>query len=279
MSSPEEVSSSRFVNAELKIAGGLNKRFFELLAAIESTGSISQASRRVGMSYKGAWDLLDRANTISRFSLIAREIGGRQGGGARLTQLGRDLLDFYNQVSREHREFLERMNARLRNNDLFLSFYKGLSLQVSSSNRLFGRVERMRVGYVDVEIDLAIAGGHSISVLVTQASAEALKLRPGMEVVALLDAAQIILVKDFAGYRLSAGNQLSGVVERIERDEIDAMVILRLLHGDDIVAIISSESLQTMGLKVGDAVVAVFDPEAIALSLNEFSACARAAQG
>ncbi len=231
------------------------------------------------MSYKGAWDLLDRANTISRFSLIAREIGGRQGGGARLTQLGRDLLDFYNQVSREHREFLERMNARLRNNDLFLSFYKGLSLQVSSSNRLFGRVERMRVGYVDVEIDLAIAGGHSISVLVTQASAEALKLRPGMEVVALLDAAQIILVKDFAGYRLSAGNQLSGVVERIERDEIDAMVILRLLHGDDIVAIISSESLQTMGLKVGDAVVAVFDPEAIALSLNEFSACARAAQG
>lgn len=279
MSSPEEVSSSRFVNAELKIAGGLNKRFFELLAAIESTGSISQASRRVGMSYKGAWDLLDRANTISRFSLIAREIGGRQGGGARLTQLGRDLLDFYNQVSREHREFLERMNARLRNNDLFLSFYKGLSLQVSSSNRLFGRVERMRVGYVDVEIDLAIAGGHSISVLVTQASAEALKLRPGMEVVALLDAAQIILVKDFAGYRLSAGNQLSGVVERIERDEIDAMVILRLLHGDDIVAIISSESLQTMGLKVSDAVVAVFDPEAIALSLNEFSACARAAQG
>jgi len=279
MSSPEEASSSRFVNAELKIAGGLNKRFFELLAAIESTGSISQASRRVGMSYKGAWDLLDRANTISRFSLIAREIGGRQGGGARLTQLGRDLLDFYNQVSCEHREFLERMNARLRNNDLFLSFYKGLSLQVSSSNRLFGRVERMRVGYVDVEIDLAIAGGHSISVLVTQASAEALKLRPGMEVVALLDAAQIILVKDFAGYRLSAGNQLSGVVERIERDEIDAMVILRLLHGDDIVAIISSESLQTMGLKVGDAVVAVFDPEAIALSLNEFSACARAAQG
>ena len=62
-----------------------------LLEAIEKTGSISQAGRKLGMSYRRAWLLVDDMNSCFRDPVIAAQPGGAHGGGATLTSFGHKL--------------------------------------------------------------------------------------------------------------------------------------------------------------------------------------------
>lgn len=63
-----------------------------LLEAIGRTGSISAAARELGMSYRRAWLLVDSINGGFRQELVATATGGKGGGGARLTETGREVL-------------------------------------------------------------------------------------------------------------------------------------------------------------------------------------------
>ncbi|MCZ7562940.1 MAG: LysR family transcriptional regulator [Burkholderiales bacterium] len=67
----------------------------DLLEAVEATGSIAAAARRMGMSYKRAWLLVDAMNRCFRTPLVAAAKGGEAGGGAALTPLGREVLHRY----------------------------------------------------------------------------------------------------------------------------------------------------------------------------------------
>ncbi|MBV0892318.1 LysR family transcriptional regulator [Paracoccus sp. Z118] len=64
----------------------------DLLALIAATGSISAAGRRMGMSYKRAWTLVEALNAMFREPLVESARGGAQGGGAALTPLGQEVL-------------------------------------------------------------------------------------------------------------------------------------------------------------------------------------------
>jgi molybdate transport system regulatory protein len=64
----------------------------ELLDAIVATGSISESARRMGMSYRRAWLLVDTMNRCFREPVVASAAGGPGGGGARLTPFGRRVL-------------------------------------------------------------------------------------------------------------------------------------------------------------------------------------------
>src|SRR6195256_3105068 len=63
-----------------------------LLEAIRDTGSISQAGRSLGMSYRRAWLLVDDMNRCFRDPVVTAQPGGAQGGGAALTAFGRTLI-------------------------------------------------------------------------------------------------------------------------------------------------------------------------------------------
>jgi molybdate transport system regulatory protein len=67
----------------------------DLLQAIEAEGSIAGAARHMGMSYRRAWLLVEVMNESFRGPLVETARGGRRGGGARLTPLGRDALGRY----------------------------------------------------------------------------------------------------------------------------------------------------------------------------------------
>lgn len=73
----------------------------ELLAAIDSEGSISGAGRRMRMSYKRAWRLVDELNGLWAAPLVETERGGEAGGGARLTPLGREVIELYRGLESE----------------------------------------------------------------------------------------------------------------------------------------------------------------------------------
>jgi molybdate transport system regulatory protein len=69
-----------------------------LLEAIAKTGSISQAGRSLGMSYRRAWLLVDDVNNCFRDAVIAAQPGGVHGGGATLTAFGQQLVERYRAI-------------------------------------------------------------------------------------------------------------------------------------------------------------------------------------
>ncbi|MGH8227642.1 MAG: winged helix-turn-helix domain-containing protein [Steroidobacteraceae bacterium] len=69
-----------------------------LLEHIEASGSLSQAARDLGMSYRRAWLLLDDLNHALPEPVTTASIGGAGGGGAALTPFGRKLVAAYRDV-------------------------------------------------------------------------------------------------------------------------------------------------------------------------------------
>lgn len=70
----------------------------DLLAAIAETGSIAAAGRRLDMSYRRAWLLVETMNRCFRSPLVEAAKGGARGGGARLSPLGAEVLERYRRM-------------------------------------------------------------------------------------------------------------------------------------------------------------------------------------
>jgi len=81
---------------DAEIALGTGKA--ELLAAIAQTGSIAAAGRKMGMSYRRAWLLVETMNQCFYQPLVISTKGGKHGGGAQLTALGEQVLTLYQQM-------------------------------------------------------------------------------------------------------------------------------------------------------------------------------------
>jgi molybdate transport system regulatory protein len=73
----------------------------DLLESIGELGSIAAAGRRMGMSYKRAWMLVETMNAAFREPLVARTRGGPRGGGAELTPTGAAVLASYRRLERQ----------------------------------------------------------------------------------------------------------------------------------------------------------------------------------
>ncbi len=69
-----------------------------LLEHIETSGSLSQAARDLGMSYRRAWLLLDDLNHALGEPVTTTSVGGAGGGGAQVTTFGRKLIAAYREV-------------------------------------------------------------------------------------------------------------------------------------------------------------------------------------
>jgi molybdate transport system regulatory protein len=63
-----------------------------LLEHIDRLGSIAAAGREMGMSYRRAWELVEETSRIFGRPVTTRQVGGRHGGGAELTPLGRSII-------------------------------------------------------------------------------------------------------------------------------------------------------------------------------------------
>src|SRR3954468_8710931 len=73
----------------------------ELLRLVAETGSLSEAARRMKMSYMRAWTMVQVMNRTFRKPLLSTERGGATGGGAKLTDCGKQALRLYDQMERD----------------------------------------------------------------------------------------------------------------------------------------------------------------------------------
>lgn len=72
--------------------GAIGPGKIRLLEEIDRTGSISAAGRQLEMSYRRSWLLVDDLNRCFREPLVASQRGGSRGGGAGLTDFGREVI-------------------------------------------------------------------------------------------------------------------------------------------------------------------------------------------
>ncbi len=73
----------------------------DLLEAIADSGSISAAARKLAMSYRRAWLLVDTMNGCFKSPLVETLTGGAKGGGAHVTMLGHDVVKRYREMEKK----------------------------------------------------------------------------------------------------------------------------------------------------------------------------------
>ena len=98
------------LDAEERIGPGK----IQLLEHIRDFGSISAAGRAMDMSYKRAWDLVEEINRICGHAAVARQTGGKNGGGAALTPFGVTLVARYRKIERDAANAARKELAALR---------------------------------------------------------------------------------------------------------------------------------------------------------------------
>lgn len=108
---PQRLQCRLFVDTESGTF--LSETRVRLLEAIESHGSITHAAKRVGLSYKAAWDQVACMNRLACTPVVERSTGGRDGGGSRLTPYGRRLIAFYRAVESDYRAALAELAGYL----------------------------------------------------------------------------------------------------------------------------------------------------------------------
>lgn len=109
MATAPEVSPciSLIVRVDLGPHGRLGPGKILLLERIAETGSISAAARTMNMSYRQAWDLVDQLNRAFDDPVVTSQTGGKSGGGAALTDFGRNLIELYRDLVERARQAAE----------------------------------------------------------------------------------------------------------------------------------------------------------------------------
>ena len=140
-------------------------------------------------------------------------------------------------------------------------------LKTSARNKLMGTVMEVRTGAVNYEILLRIAGGQVITATITRESTQELELAPGKEALALVKASSVIVGAPGPGLRLSARNQLPGTITAVRTGAVNSEILIGLEGGTTLVAIVTNESAQDLGLGEGAEAVAVFKASSVILGV------------
>ena len=255
------------VDAELRLClDGHNlagARRVALLAEIARVGSITQAAKAVGLSYKGAWNAIEDMSNLAGEPLLERVVGGKGGGSTRLTPRGAQLVRNFSLIEQEHARFIERLNGRARGMTEDYALMESIAMKTSARNQFAGTVRSIRGGAVNDEIDLEIIGGLHIVATLTRASRDELGVAVGATAFALVKASSVILMTDAAGARLSARNQLAGRVTRVVAGAVNTEVVLELPGGGSVAAIITNDSAEALALAVGSAATALFKASSV----------------
>ncbi len=139
-------------------------------------------------------------------------------------------------------------------------------MKTSARNKLSGKVTAINKGAVHDEIELEIGGGVNIVATITSDSTQRLGLAVGKEAIALIKASSVIVGVPEPDMLLSARNQIAGTVSGIKIGAVNAEVVIGLKQGGEIVAIITNDSVASLGLVEGGAAVAIFKASSVLLA-------------
>ena len=238
-----------------------------LLRAIAEQGSITHAAKTVGISYKAAWDAVDTMNNLAGEALVARTTGGRGGGSTLLTPRGARLVERFAQLDAAHQRFVKLLSEESTDLQTDFTVLRTLNMKTSARNQFNGTVTAVRSGAVNDEVELTLPGGARIVAVVTRDSTEWLGLRTNIAAFALIKASSILIATGMDGGRISARNQLSGVVSSVTPGTVNSEVVIEMDGGGTIAAIVTQASAAHLGLAAGLRASALFKASSVILGV------------
>lgn len=255
----------------------------EILHLVARHGSISQAARSAGISYKAAWQAIHTLTNLAGEPLVDSSVGGAGGGGARLTAAGQRLLDAAAQMDAARRDVLARFNNGAPGSGE-LSSGAITGPRTSMRNHLRAIVTGLHSqGMRDplVRVTLTIEGqgaGDVLASRITRESAELLGLAPGLGLLALCKATAVRVRADAPlatpaaatsaadaadAADAAAPNLLHGKVLTLSRGSGLDEVTLTLAGGQQLVGFAQRPNR----LRAGSRVIAEMDESALVLAL------------
>ena len=141
-------------------------------------------------------------------------------------------------------------------------------MKVSARNLLQGKVASVKKGAINAEVALTLAGSQTIVAVITNESLEKLGLAAGVEAYALVKAPLVVIAQDIEGMKFSTRNVLDGTVKSVTPGKVNAEVSLELAGGVTLSAIITEQSVETMGLKAGAKATALFKASSVILAVR-----------
>lgn len=252
--------------ASLQLADALghevaDKRL-DILRRIGEQGSISEAARGAGVSYKAAWQAIDTLSNLAGTALLERTVGGAGGGGAHLTDAGRQLLQAAELLNSARAQVLAQLAHKQGDLPAGSPRFGALSLRTSMRNQLPCTVKALKKRGQTLQVELTLADGAALFSRITQESAELLGLHPAQAVLALCKATAVTVSVE--GEHAGEGNFLRGRVRRVSRAALGGEVALELGSGMQLVGFAGPGS----GLKMDGQAMAHIDESAVVIALS-----------
>jgi len=267
MPSDGDLTASLVLRRGLMARVGLER--VALVEAVGELGSITAAAKRLGLSYKAAWDAVQTLNNLFDGPLVAAAPGGRAGGAASVTPRGRAVIAGFRRVEREINAVLARMETRLADapDDDLGGLFWSLGMRTSARNALRGVVTAVNLGAVNGEVTLAVGEGVEIVAILTLPSIADLGLAPGRPAIALIKSSFVILAKG-ENLRTSARNQIAGVVTDRDDGAVNSEITLDIGGGKTLTATVTRDGAQTLEIALGDAVTALIKAPHVILAVE-----------
>lgn len=245
---------------------GASDKRIDILRRIGTAGSISEAARASGVSYKAAWQALETLGNLAGVPLVEKAVGGSGGGGARLTEAGQQVLQAADALQQARVQALAQLAALPGGTAAERAVPPGanvqraaLALRTSMRNQLPARVASLRPVQGMVRVRLALADGLELHSRITRESAQLLGLRAGVPVLALCKATAVTVAAQVAVR--DGANVLGGTVIRAPRGAGE--MGLQLAAGLSLVGFAATGH----GLRVGQPAQAWLDESAVVLAL------------
>ncbi|EYC51926.1 ModE family transcriptional regulator [Hylemonella gracilis str. Niagara R] len=251
----------------------------DILRRIGQVGSISEAARGAGVSYKAAWQALETLGNLAGLPLVEKVVGGSGGGGAALTAAGQRVLQAADALARARQQALASLDSKAGDGAATgaASSRAASALRTSMRNQFACTVGTLRPvqGQVRVQLLLAREGEAPLALhaRITRESAQLLGLRPGLPVLALCKATAVRVTGQPARARadaLDATNVWAGVVTRASRAAAGGEVSLRLsaksgASGPHIVGFAAAGH----GLRAGQTATIGLDESAVVIAATD----------
>lgn len=231
----------------------------ELLKHIKETGSISQAAKVMGMSYKAAWDSVDAMNKITGEVLVSRISGGRHGGGSKITDAGLEFIERYDKYT----ETFEKILSIIDDNPDIENLIANFELKSSADNSFNGTVSNITEGavYSMVEVECS---SFKIMASISKSSIERMTLAAGDKVSALINSNQLILSLDDT-VKLSCSNKFTGFVNSVKKGAVSSEVFIKLDDNNKLCVMVTNDSIDCMNISYGMKVTALCKASSVIL--------------
>lgn len=251
----------------LRLARGRRWDHLKLLERIAATGSITAAASAMGMSYKVAWEAVEAINNLSEQPLVERKTGGQKGGGTTLTTYGRRVVGAYRRLEQEREQVLKKLAEVMDDFDEYYHVIRRFDMKTSARNQFLGTVKTIKTGPINAEVVLDIGSGDTLAAVITNESVEHLALKVGSEAYAMIKAPWVIVTTS-DGFKTSARNELHGTVVRCQEGAVSGEVIIELSGGKTVAAIVTNDSIKSLGLKEGVKACALIKASHVILAVN-----------